>query len=383
MGNIDLQQLLAKYAAGNCTPEEIDLLMGWYLKQDQQFAGELSSQDIEDDLQLIYDTLPHHRKTARIWLRVAAAVAILAASSFYLYLTNHKSAESQLAKLSPKERFKNDLLPNRYNASLILSNGQTIKLDSTHNGLIANQGNFKINKQKGCALIYQASTTKAGAPQNELAVFNKISIPRGGGKYKIVLSDGSSVWLNAASSISYPVSFSGKERRIKLLGEAYFAIVHNKRAKFVVETSRGDIEDIGTEFNVMAYPDEPSMRTTLLKGAVRVVTKKDTKIMTPGQQASVQTQDKTIRLDPNADTDGAVAWKNEEFQFNDENLKSIMRQLQRWYNVTIDADQVPDTHFYGAISRNASLVQVLSMLEKTGNIKFAVEGQTLKVLKQQ
>jgi len=377
----ELQILLKKYSAGTCTREEFDLLIDWYLKQDQQFSHELTPEIIEQDLQTIYYALPHHHKTIRLWPRVAAAVILLLIFGS-LFFKFHKSTDKQLAGLPQQERFRNDVLPNRNSALLTLSQGQVVKLDSNRNGLIASDGNFRIDKESQASIIYRVFKTGNNSLQDGPDAFNKISIPQGGGKFKVTLSDGSVVWLNAASSITYPISFSGKERHVKLVGEAYFKIAHNSKAKFIVETPRGFIEDIGTEFNVMAYADEPAMRATLLKGAVKVITKQESKVLKPGQQVSVSAAAKNIRLDEHADTDAAIAWKNEEFQFNNDDLKSVLRQLQRWYNITIYPYEVPDTHFNGEISRGASLAQVLAMLEKTSNIRFAIEGKTLKVLKQ-
>ncbi|HKZ67792.1 MAG TPA: FecR domain-containing protein, partial [Chitinophagaceae bacterium] len=188
------------------------------------------------------------------------------------------------------------------------------------------------------------------------------------------------VWLNAASSIHFPVVFDGDERRVDITGEAYFEVAKNKQKPFRVEVNGTIVEVLGTHFNINSYADEASINTTLLEGSVRVIKDNDQKILSPGQQAQVNTKGE-LRSVKGVDTGEVVAWKNNFFSFNNTDIKRLMRQLSRWYDVDIvfKAENTEAVTFNGDISRTVNLSTVLKMLELTGEVSFSIEGKKIIV----
>jgi ferric-dicitrate binding protein FerR (iron transport regulator) len=212
--------------------------------------------------------------------------------------------------------------------------------------------------------------------------YNEIRTPRGG-QYRVVLSDGTQVWLNAASSMRFPVVFPEGERRVELRGEAYFEVAKDTAKPFRVEAPGSLVEVLGTHFNVNAYDDESTVRTTLLEGRVSVRSTRGgmadrKRVLMQGQQASV-TQDGTVRVTSDADTEEAVAWKNGRFHFNSSDLRSIMRQVARWYDAEVVFEGDPELHFTGQITRKDEVATVLRMLEMTGEVRFRIEGRRILV----
>jgi len=202
-----------------------------------------------------------------------------------------------------------------------------------------------------------------------------------GGEYQVVLADGTKVWLNALSSIRFPTSFKGSERKVEITGEAYFEVAKNARMPFRVIGGSQTVEVLGTHFNINAYPDESAVATTLLEGSVKVAMHDgQAKVLKPGEQALIFKENNSFRV-KEVDAEDAVAWKNGYFQFNDDDLKTIMNQLSRWYNVEIVYQQANlDQKFGGTISRSKNLSQVLRILELTGNVRFRVEGRRITVM---
>jgi ferric-dicitrate binding protein FerR (iron transport regulator) len=204
------------------------------------------------------------------------------------------------------------------------------------------------------------------------------------GTYQLTLSDGSKVWLNAATSMRYPENFAGNERKVELLyGEAYFEVAHDAKMPFKVMGAGQTIEDIGTQFNINAYENESDIKTTLLEGGIKVYNNNGSAILTPGQQAKVKNgmpRSKIIVISA-ANTEEAVAWKNGYFRFNNEKIGSIMRQLSRWYNIDVSYEgKITDEGFYGRISRYKNISDVLKMLEDTRSVHFKVEGRRVTVI---
>jgi transmembrane sensor len=261
--------------------------------------------------------------------------------------------------------------PGGNKAVLTLANGSTIVLDSAHNGVLAKQGNSIINKTGDGKLVYRASATA----DNEVPQINTVTTPRGG-QYHIVLPDGSDVWLNAASSISYPTIFNGKTRRVEITGEAYFEVTKNAAMPFIVKSPRAEVDVLGTHFNIMAYADEDVMKTTLLEGAVKIIANGSSGILKPGQQAVLNNKDE---LSINNDADDEIAWKNGLFQFRGADIRSIMRQAARWYNVDVVFEgKVPVKQYTGRISRNVKASALLNMLKYTG-VNAIIEGNSIYI----
>ena len=243
-------------------------------------------------------------------------------------------------------------------------------LDSASNGSLATEGNTRIEKLSDGQIVYTGKET------GEME-YNTLTVPRGSKIASITLSDGTKVWLNSSSSLTYPVAFAGNERDVKISGEAYFEVAHNAAKPFKVIKGETLITVLGTHFNVNAYEDESSIKVTLLQGAVKVDRGTLTKLLKPGQQAQVSSD---IKINNEVNVDEVMAWKNGEFQFGEAaDIHSIMREIARWYDVDIEYKGDISGHIGGTISRDENVSQVLSMLEMTGAVKFLIEGKKIVV----
>jgi ferric-dicitrate binding protein FerR (iron transport regulator) len=324
-------------------------------------------------------------------IAAAAVVLVLGLSAFFIF---KRRPAKELIAAGTTSAYKNDLSPGGNKATLTLANGATIVLDSASDGRLAEQGNAAIVKTGSGQLSYTALGGKPGE-----TLYNSLSTPRGG-QYRIVLPDGSKVWLNAASSLRFPTAFTGAERKVELTGEAYFEISHvsiagtGKRMPFIVRTLPAsgsssspsgaggeEIEVLGTHFNVNAYPDEEAINTTLLEGSVSIRRTGATTptILTPGQQASLNTTGE-IKVTDDVNTDEVVAWINNRFDFRSADIKTVMRQLARWYDVEIDYRKQVQGRFNAEIPRNTYASDVLKALELTGKVKFGIEGKKIIVM---
>ena len=293
-----------------------------------------------------------------------------------------------------------DADPGSNKAILTLSDGTVIPLDSAANGAIARQGNTSVVKQAGGQISYdlkgaetaggEGAGNGAGGAKAIAAspLMNTLHTPRGG-QYQLTLPDGTRVWLNAASSITYPVAFAGKQRTVQISGEAYLEVAENKDKPFIVNVEGGSsIEVLGTHFNVNSYSDESAVKTTLLEGSIKVAAnagpgtaaeKSASVVLKPGQQAQIARQ--RLSVSNNADMDKVLAWKNGLFNFDDVRLEEVLRQLSRWYDVEVVYEKgVPDIQFEGEISRNIKLSDLLKVLARA-DVKFRIEeGRRLVVL---
>ena len=241
---------------------------------------------------------------------------------------------------------------------------------------------MRLEKKADGSIVY-VSGQGISVPSDTM-VFHEISTPRGG-QYQVILSDGTRVWLNAETTLRFPVVFSGADRHVDLLGEAYFEVAKDQRRPFRVMTAGSLVEVFGTHFNVNAYADEAAVRTTLLEGRVGVrpssgASGHTLRMLSPGQQASVK-PDGTVRVDDRADTEEAIAWKNGRFHFNSADIRAIMRQIARWYDAEVVFEGNPELHFTGQITRRDEVSRVLQMMEMTGEVRFRIEGRKIIVYK--
>lgn len=301
------------------------------------------------------------------WLRYAAAVILIAGIGTYVWLKNadqHTPYANNTDRLPPVD----DIVPGGKKAVLTLADGSTIQLDSAANGQLATQQGSQILNRNG-QIIY----TPVSGEQSMLA-YNTLRTPRGG-MYQLSLPDGTNVWLNAASSISYPVVFSGKERIVKITGEAYFEVAPHAQMPFKVQINETNlIEVLGTQFNVKAYTDEDFISTTLLQGAVRVASNGKKMTLKPGQQAQASVEQLSVKALGQAGISKAMAWKEGRFNFQDADLQEIMRQLSRWYDIEVVYEKgIPDLEFIGEIERSLPLSEVLKGLKMSG-VKFRLEN---------
>lgn len=396
-----LQEIFQRYINNEASPEEVKLLLQYFDSEDQEALHELIANELNKPVNLselggydqfdkvyneILERIQEH-KTAEIiplWRRlvprIAAAALLLAVFSLSLYWYT-RPVNDQLANEQPQ---KSEIVPGGSKAVLILADGSSVALDTAMNGILAHQGNTEIKKTREGLLEYDANSSQAIASKSAL---NTIITPRGG-EYRLILPDGTKVWLNAASSLKFPAGFDNNERKVELEGEAYFEVAsrfkpNGKREKvpFIVKTANQEVKVLGTHFNIKAYADESETRTTLLEGSVRVTvtqqgSNSQSSLLVPGQQALLRTSGNVLSVS-RADLEQAVAWKNGYFKFQREDIRSVMRQISRWYNVDIEyRGKVTEEEFGGKISRNENITGVLQIL-KLSNVKCRIEGKKI------
>ncbi len=306
-----------------------------------------------------------------LWPKLVAAALVIGLGVYWWagyrgsrnVAQQEKAAKVQLA----------DIPPGGNKAILTLGDGSSITLDSAGNGLLASQGGTSVTQSGKGQLVYKSGRNIENAP-----VFNTVSTPKGG-QFHIVLPDGTGVWLNAASSLRFPTAFTGKQRNVEITGEVYFEVAHNRQMPFVVKNGATEITVLGTHFNVMAYDDEKIMRTTLLEGAVKVTRGAREALLAPGQQARISTATGSVRVVDDVDTEKELSWKNGYFQFEDESLESIMRQVSRWYDVEVRYEgNSRGENFTGRLPRNSNVSGVMKILSLSG-VKFRIEDKTIIV----
>jgi transmembrane sensor len=306
-------------------------------------------------------------------LAVAALVLLIVGKVALFFLPAPPAKKLPMAPVQ-SANYAHDLPPGRNNAILTLADGHSIALDSAANGRLAQQGNARVIKLNG-----QIAYTNSGNAQGDEGIlFNTISTARGN-QYQLILSDGSKVWLNAASSLRFPTAFKGKERRVELTGEAYFEIAKNATMPFKVQAGSGEIDVLGTHFDINAYTDEPSVKTTVLEGAVAVKKEMSQQLLAPGQQAEFS-QKGAITLSENVDVTRETAWKDGFFWFNNTDIRTLMRQVSRWYDVEVEFNgNITDDGFTGKVSRSVPLSKLLNVLEQY-ELHFKIEGKKIIVL---
>ena len=305
--------------------------------------------------------------------RIAIAASVIGLLVLSGSLLFQRINSDEIAKADQNEnRFKDDVSPGGDKAVLTLADGSTILLNDAQNGTLGQQGNSKIIKLDG-KLTYDP----AGKNSNEV-LYNTISTPNGG-QYQLELPDGSLVWLNSTSSIHFPTSFVGKERRVEITGEAYFEVAKNRDIPFVVSVSGAEVQVLGTHFNVNAYKDENDVKTTLLEGAVKFVHGANAEMLKPGQQSQLSSNG-TVNVVNNVDVERVVAWKNGLFDFESAEIEIVMRQLSRWYDVEIEYKGKTDDLFIAEMRRNIKLSDALKALELTGKVKFDIQGKKIIVM---
>lgn len=311
------------------------------------------------------------RKNIRAFYRTMAAAAVLAFILAGIYTWRYYYVQPKTL-VSKKHT---EIKPGGHKAELILADGSTIVLDEAGAGTVGQQGNTKIIKLDSGRLAYRtASGNNTAAPE-----YNTIRTPKGG-QYQVVLPDGSQVWMNAASSLKFPVVFTGKSRTVILTGEAYFEIAQQAEKPFIVQTSGIEVKVLGTHFNVMAYADEDRVRTTLLEGAVTVTQGVATTMMKPGQQASIaEKEDRFLITRP--EMEEVMAWKEGQFRFRKAEIPVIMRQIARWYDVDIEyKGDVSGIRMYGSMTRKENITQLLELMEQTGRVHFTINGNRITVM---
>jgi len=328
------------------------------------------------------------KKMRRVVLkRLAYAAAVVLLIAVGVMVAPVKKKPDPAVVEPPKQDIVKDIPPGGNKAILTLADGATISLDDCKKGDIARDGNAQIVKggDSGTLIYHAVAGNQQAAAGNRQVAYNTITTPRGG-QYQLALSDGSKVWLNASSSLHFPTTFNGKERSVELTGEGYFEIARNTTMPFSITVNGVRVQVLGTHFNINAYRDEPVIRTTLIEGAVKVEVAGEALSLRPGQQAVTTGQkaveggaDPWLRLDPTADLEEVMAWKEGIFNFKNLDIESIMRQISRWYDVeVVYAGKKPEGHFSGMISRNTPALTVLKMLEY-GGVHFTIESKKIVI----
>ncbi|HEY4196469.1 MAG TPA: FecR domain-containing protein [Mucilaginibacter sp.] len=377
------RKLIQRYKDNTASEKELQALFGMLSTDEINAAME---EDMDREIAALNTPLQKKApKRNSFWYKYSvAAVALIAVSVslFYQHLENSGKKHSPVKAM-------NDISPGRNVAYLILSSGKRLALNNVANGAVVKEAGVKITKTAAGQLVYVISDKDEQTANSNLAnTYNTIETPKGG-QYQIVLPDGSKVWLNAASSLKYPVFFTAlKTRRVELTGEGYFEVA-KKKDPFIVQTAQQEVEVLGTHFNINAYTDEPNVKTTLLEGSVHVTALLQTNgvradreraegILKPGQQSVLTGSAMAIK---DVETDEAVAWKNGQFMFTSEPITAIMRKISRWYNVDIEyKGNVASKKFTGSVSRYSNVSEVLQTLELTDRIRFQLNGRKITVI---
>ncbi|SHG30905.1 FecR family protein [Pedobacter caeni] len=384
MNNQEIKELLDRYVAGNCSPNEKALVERFYMEQVQErkFSGD--PEDLLEKGASMWGNIsahidsdqrkPNPYKFNAVKLSAAAAVLIVIGVAFYFY---QSPVKKQNVLTVPVPQYATDIKPGGNKAILTLANGKQVILDEAKDGVLISQSGMTIRKSGNGQLVYQIN---AGSQPDGPVLYHTISTPKGG-EYQITLPDGTHIWLNAASSLRFPDRFKGKERNVELKGEGYFEVAKNKAMPFKVKTGNQMIQVLGTHFNVKAYEDEASYKTTLLEGSVKVYSGKQGSIIKPGEQAKVSKEEgDQIRI-AQVDVEEEMAWKNNKLIFNSKPLKDIMRSVSRWYNVEVIYEgQIAEKVFTGTISRYENVSEVLKMLESTNLVHFKIEERRITVM---
>jgi ferric-dicitrate binding protein FerR (iron transport regulator) len=388
-----LQFLFEKYAAGAATPAELEEFWQLFRELDDadtlpeamkdwwgRYEGEFDLSrgvDGEKTLRQVLaagrektpDYIAIHRKPLhrRLWA-AAAVLFVIFAGAAYFYFTRPAVEDLPIARVQ-NPAFKNDVPPGRAGATLTLADGAIVDLDSAGNRVLANQEGSQVTAQNG-TITYNG---QAGKP-----VFNTLTTQRGQ-QYSVRLPDNSLVILDAASSIRYPVTFTGNERRVEITGQAWFEVTSDPAKPFLVQKGDKTIQVLGTHFNVNAYDDEADMKVTLVEGSVKVSNGGVSNMLKPGQQAVLGKSDNNVKVISNADMEQALAWKNGQFAYESTDIDQIMRDAARWYNIEVVYESgIPQGRFTGGITRSATLTELLTILEMS-RVRFRLEGRVLTV----
>lgn len=376
--------LAQKLREGTISPEEMMQLNEWYHSVNDDAVeyhledGESANQIADNIKRRIVHTIGtgnmHKNKHWRRWAMAAATLLCVSTAAYFAW--DRKAAPPIAAINVSTPTPKNDIAPGGNKAILTLADGSTITLDSAANGQLTQQGNMLITKLDDGKLAYQIDGKTI--TEDDEAFYNTISTPRGG-QYQVTLSDGSKVWLNAASSIRFPVRFNNMERKVTITGEAYFEVEKDATRPFRVNAAGSEIEVLGTAFDINAYTDESSVKTTLVHGSVKLKAEASgsTAFLTPGQQGGIAAG--KIAVQNNADIEEVLAWKNGRFQFNHTDIRSILRQISRWYDVDVEYAGNVDMSFTGQLTKDEYVSKVFDMLALTGEVKFRIIGRKIIV----
>jgi ferric-dicitrate binding protein FerR (iron transport regulator) len=376
--------LYNKFLNNECSDAEKKLLDEY---RDEMKLRDNIWEDESDKEEEIYDLIWHRLSenleseqsgrylySKTFWASAAAAILIICSASLFFMKTSKKPGET----LPPETVARQVITPGGNKAYLTMANGARIALNDTKNGDLEAQSGIKITKSSNGILVYQVQKTKTN--QTDTATkFNTIETPRGG-QYQVVLDDGTKVWLNAMSSLRFPVTFNGKQRKVELSGEGYFEVAKDKSKPFLVVSNGSIVRVLGTHFNVNAYRDNAEMTATLLEGSVEMIRNKSNALLVPGQQGKIEANNDQISVS-NADLEEVMGWKNGLFIFHKENIVDVMRKVSRWYDVDVEySGNVKNKVFGGSISRYKDITELLDNLALTQAIHYKIEGRRVTIM---
>jgi len=380
-----LSDLIQKQLNGTISSEEAQQIDAWagasdsnrkFLSQIKEAKTETENMQLLEqfDEQRAYEKFVRslheekHRTVKLSYRWIISSVAAILTIGIVIYLWLHRVADQQPAAPITAEL----ITPGGNKATLILSNGTRVDLTAGRKETVLQQTGARITNSGSGAISYQTTNAELNAQ-----AYNTLVIPIGG-QYQATLSDGTKVWLNAGSSLRYPVRFSGGIRKVELTGEAYFEVAHNAKMPFHVRSKNQDVAVLGTSFNVNTYSSD-EQKTALVKGSISLTIGPNTRRLVPGEVATVKEAKISIAK---ADLDAETGWKTGMFIFHNSTLRDIMNQLARWYDIEIDVNTIPaEEIFYGEIKRDAPLSAVLDMISSTSTLKFKMEGRRLTLMK--
>lgn len=359
-----IEDLIMKHLQGTASQEEVSQLQQWYQKTDlsQVEMQMLTKEEVEESGLRIRQHLLAYTGQRRSRFFLSSRAWWKAAAVFLLLLGGLWWWNSTLSSDEVRERMTAiaNLPPGHTGAVLHLDDGSTILLDSTAHGLIASES--------GVEILRDSSGVQYKGTSHQLA-YNTISTEKGR-MWSLTLPDGTKVWLNAASSIRFPLNFNGAERIVELTGEAYFEVVHNARQPFRVKVADQVIEDLGTSFNINAYGDNQNIITTLVEGSLRIDSKEMKCVLMPGQQASIGKDNIICEV---SQMGAVTSWKDGYFEFYDAGLKEMLQQISRWYNFDVTYKSgLTEEKFTGRFPKNLALGKALEILKQSG-INFTLE----------
>lgn len=377
-----LQQLAKKVLEGKATEEEKLFLEEYYnaFEKHEGVHADMSAAELnrlqETLHQKIYEQTAQAALSSRSrvfnwrWAAAAAVLVMITATTAIIFNKPGNNVAVPQATITEPD----NILPGGNKATLTLNNGATIVLDDAKTGALVQQNNIQVSKTKEGQLIY--TVAKQSVPA-ETVQYNTVTTPRGG-QYQVVLPDGTKAWLNAASSIYFPTSFQQKQRTVTITGEVYFEVAHNPKKPFIVTAGTAQVQVLGTYFNVMAYSNEEIVKTTLAEGSVKITDAGRTQTLRPGEQLQANAQ--LFKVMKGVDVEAELAWKNGLFYFKDASIQTVMKQVERWYDISVKYEgKIPEKQFNGKVPRNVNLSELMEILSFYDDMKCEIEGNTVTI----
>ncbi|PWS32244.1 FecR family protein [Pedobacter paludis] len=352
-----LKETLKKFEVGTSTPDERKVIEQWYAHRSAEMEHTEDNGEYIYYKHRIWDQL-NNNNNRRFWTKIAAGMMLIPMAVYLIYYADH------IVKPNTEHQQITDIAPGSQKAILVLPGGKKVTLDSSNSSALSKISALNHEQSTRGAITYKKGLNDQHTENHQIIT------PRGG-TYHVTLSDGTRVWLNAQTKLSYPASFSSGIRQVTLIGEAYFEVEKDKMRPFQVITSGQITTVLGTHFNIKGYPDEDNIHTTLLEGKVKVSDKQSFAVLSPGEE-SISSDEDPIRIQK-TDTTLASAWHYDRILFKKATIKEILAQASRWYDFEVSyPDGVPTGTFSGGMSRKSKLSALLEILRSSG-IAFKIE----------